>query len=82
MKKSIIFTKTSIATGNVIELQEFSSKQKALKFYNEQVDGDGLVKSEEVATVNGKVVRTKFQAIPSKYGMNQDYRYELEISTI
>lgn len=82
MAQSIIFTKTSIATGNVIELQEFSSKAKALKFYKEQVEGDGLVKTEEVSTVNGQVVTTRFQAVPSKYGMNQDYRYELEISTI
>lgn len=80
MTTSIIFTKSSMETGNVVDFQEFSSERKALKFFNSETEGDGLVKSESVSKVAGQVVKVWHEAIPSKYGMNQNWRYELEIT--
>ena len=75
--KSITYTQTNINSGNVVELLNFNNEAEAMQYFNEQAEGLNI--SESTQTVNGNLVTRTFVANPTKWSMEKDYSYELEI---
>lgn len=75
--KSITYTQTNINSGNVVELLNFNNEAEAMQYFNEQ--SEGLNISESTQSVNDRIVTRTFVANPTKWSMNKDYSYELEI---
>ena len=75
--KSITYTQTNINSGNVVELLNFNKEAEAMQYFNEQAEGLNI--SESTQTVNGNLVTRTFVANPTKWSMEKDYSYELEI---
>ena len=75
--KGITYTQTNINSGNVVELLNFNNEAEAMQYFNEQAEGLNI--SESTQTVNGNLVTRTFVANPTKWSMEKDYSYELEI---
>lgn len=70
--KSIILTKTSMATGNVVSMVEFGTKKKGIEAFNETADSLGY----ENSSIDENSVRELHEC----GGIGHDYRLELEIT--
>ena len=75
--KSITYTQTNINSGNVVELLNFNNEAEAMQYFNEQAEGLNI--SESTESVNNQVVTRTYEAEPSKWSMNKDFSYKLEI---
>lgn len=75
--KSITYTQTEINTSDIVESLNFSNEAEAVQYFNEQAAGLNI--SESTESINNQVVTRTYEAEPSKWSMNKDYSYELEI---